>query len=271
MVVNKNFLVCLTGLPASGKTTFAIILKKKIEEVFDTNAVKIIDPDIIRQSITPDRFDYKFEPEIRKKNLLEIEKELYNGNTVISDDLNYYTSMRHDLKKLADNFKIYFFIIKISTPVEICLKWNKLRGKPIPNKIIKNTNEKFDDFGKYNWDNPEAIYDVSQIHDLNKEIENLVQRIKNKIKILNESVDKKQYLKDISNLDNQNLDKITRMYVGKLLQNSEFSSMKKKIIKTRKLFIKLYKNRFLKEPDIAISFKDYLEKRLNVLISDKLL
>lgn len=271
MVVNKNFLVCLTGLPASGKTTFAIILKQKIEEAFDTYAVKIIDPDIIRQSITPDKFEYKFEPEVRKKNLMEIEKELYNGSIVISDDLNYYTSMRHDLKKLADNFKIYFFIIKISTPVKICLKWNKLRGKPIPNKIIKDINKKFDDFGKYNWDNPEEIYDLSQIYDLNKEIEDLVERIKNKIEFLKEPLDKKQNLKEFSNLDNQNLDKITRVYVGKLLQHSEFSSMKKSIIKTRKLYIKLYKNKLLKEPDITKSFKEYLEKRLNILISDEIL
>jgi tRNA uridine 5-carbamoylmethylation protein Kti12 len=268
MVVHNNFLICLTGLPASGKTTFAIILKKKIEEVFDTYTVKIIDPDIIRQSITPDKFEYKLEPEVREKNLLIIEKELQNGSIVISDDLNYYTSMRHDLKKLADNLKIYFFIINISTPVEICLKWNKLRGEPIPNKIIKNINKKFDDFGKYNWDNPEAIYDVSQIHDLNKEIEVLVERIKNKVKTLKEPLDKKQKLKDISNLDNQNLDKITRVYVGKLLQNSEFLSMKKSIIKVRKLYIKNYKNKFLKESDIAKSFKEYLEKRLNILISD---
>lgn len=271
MVVNKNFIVCLTGLPASGKTTFAIILKKNIEKKFNTYEVKIVDPDIIRQSITPSKFDYKFEPEVREKNLTEMRKELQNGSIIISDDLNYYTSMRHDLKKLADDFKIYFFIIKISTPLEICLKWNKLRGKPIPNKIIKNINKKFDNFGKYSWDNPEAIYDISRIQDLNKEIEDFVEKIKNIVNISKETLDKGKNLKDRSNLDNQNLDKITRVYVGKLLQNSEFSSMKKSIIKTRKLFVKLYKNIFLNESEIAKSFKEYLEKRLGILISEKLL
>ena len=64
---------------------------------------------------------------------------------------------------------------------------------------------------------------------------------------------------------------MTRVYVGKLLQNSEFSSMKKSIIKTRKLFVKLYKNKFLKESEIAKSFKEFLEKRLSILISEKLL
>jgi len=271
MVVNKNFIVCLAGLPASGKTTFAIILKKIIEKKFNTHKVKIVDPDIIRQSITPNEFDYRSEPEVRENNLTEIKKELQKGSIVISDDLNYYTSMRHDLKKLADDFKIYFFIINISTPFEICLKWNKLRGKPIPNKIIKKINRKFDNFGKYSWDNPEAIYDISQIQDINKEIEDLVERIKNKVNTSKKTLDKGKNLKDISNLDNQYLDKMTRVYVGKLLQNSEFSSMKKSIIKTRKLFVKLNKNKFLKESEIAKSFKEFLEKRLSILISEKLL
>ena len=39
--------------------------------------------------------------------------------------------------QVADDSKIKFFIVYISTPFDICLKWNKLRGKPIPNKIIK--------------------------------------------------------------------------------------------------------------------------------------
>ncbi len=271
MVVNKNFIVCLAGLPASGKTTFAIILKKNIEKKFNNHKVKIVDPDIIRQSITPNKFDYKFEPDVREKNLAEIRKELQNGSIVISDDLNYYTSMRHDLKKLADDIKIHFFIINISTPFKICLKWNKLRGKPIPNKIIKKIYRKFDNFGKYSWDYPEAIYDISRIQDLNKEIEDLVEKIKNKVNTSKEILEKEDRVKEFFNLDNQNLDKITRIYVGKLLQNSEFISMKKNIIKTRKLFVKLYKNKSLKESEIANTFKEYLEKRLNIIISEKLL
>jgi tRNA uridine 5-carbamoylmethylation protein Kti12 len=271
MVVNKNFIVSLAGLPASGKTTFAIILKKNIEKKFNTHKVKIIDPDIIRQSITPNKFDYTFEPIVREKNLTEVRKELQNGNIIINDDLNYYTSMRHDLKKLADEIKIHFFIIHISTPFEICVKWNKLRGEPIPNKIIKKINKKFDNFGKYSWDNPKATYDLSQIKDLNKEIENLVEMIKNKVSLSIKISEKEEKAESFLNLDNENLDKITRIYVGKLLQNSELVSMKKNIIKIRKLFVKLYKNKSLKESEIVNNFKEYLEKRLNIIISEELL
>lgn len=271
MLVNKNFLICLTGLPASGKTTFASKLKEILEKKFTKLTVSIIDPDIIRHTMAPNKFNYTLEPIVRERNLTEITKELSKGNIVISDDLNYYSSMRHDLKNLAENFNVNFFIIHISTPFETCLTWNEIRGEPIPNTTIKKINRKFDNFGKYSWDYPEAIYDISRIQDLNKEIEDLVERIKNKVSTSKEILEKEDRVKEFFNLDNENLDKITRVYVGKLLQNSEFISMKKNIIKTRKLFVKLYKNKSLKESEIANIFKEYLEKRLNIIISEKLL
>ncbi|MFW9874653.1 MAG: adenylyl-sulfate kinase [Candidatus Thorarchaeota archaeon] len=271
MVVTKNFLVCLAGLPASGKSTFAIKLKRIFETKFDTYKVKIVDPDIIRQSLSPNKFNYKFEPNVREKNLKEIKKEIIKGSIVISDDLNYYTSMRHDLKELADDNNIYFFIIYISTPLKTCLKWNRMRGKPIPNEIIKKINKKFDNFGKYSWDYPEAIYDISQIQDLNKEIEDFVENIKNEVSKSKKIYEKEDLSEEFFNLDNENLDKVTRIYVGKLFQNSEFIYLKKNIIKTRKLFIKLYKNKSLKGSEIVNTFKEFLEKKLNIVISEKLL
>ena len=78
-MVNKNFIVCLAGLPASGKTTFAKILSNIIKMKFNTEKVITIDPDVIRQLITPIKFDYKFEPEVRKKSLTEIRIKLQEG------------------------------------------------------------------------------------------------------------------------------------------------------------------------------------------------
>ncbi|MFX0037572.1 MAG: adenylyl-sulfate kinase, partial [Candidatus Hermodarchaeota archaeon] len=51
--MNKNnLLICLTGLPASGKTTFANCLKDALEKKFIDLIVKIIDPDLIRKNLT---------------------------------------------------------------------------------------------------------------------------------------------------------------------------------------------------------------------------
>ena len=52
-----NYLLCFAGLPASGKTTFASIIKESIERHQPQFKVKIIDPDIIRNSINSGKFD----------------------------------------------------------------------------------------------------------------------------------------------------------------------------------------------------------------------
>ena len=122
-------MICLAGLPASGKSTFASKLKKTLESKFNRLVVKIIDPDIIRQNISSGNFDYRLEPKVREYYLTETRKELQLGMIVISDNLNYYSSMRHDLKKLTENFELKFFIIHISTPYNVCLQWNKKRDQ----------------------------------------------------------------------------------------------------------------------------------------------
>lgn len=265
-MVNKSFIVCLAGLPASGKTTFAKVLRNNIKKKVNTEKVVIIDPDVIRQSITPLKFDFKLEPEVRNKNLKKIRVKLQEGNIVISDDLNYYTSMRHDLKKLSEDFNICLFIIHISTPLDICLKWNKARGKPIPNKIIRRINRKFDNFYKYNWDIPEDNYDMSHIQDLNKKVENLVEEFIEKVNNPKKLPELEGKAKKDFNIENENLDKITRDYVGKLFQDSKLTTMKKPILKARKFFVKINKNKNLKANEIPTAFRDYLEERLDIII-----
>lgn len=269
-MLNQNFIICLTGLPASGKTTFANKLKRILEKRLNEFVVKIIDPDKIRQLVMANKFDHKKESLVRENNLNAIRREIQEGHIVISDDLNYYTSMRHDIKEIADDFNIKFFIIHVDTPLEICIKWNKTRGKLIPNKIIKRIQKKFDPFNKYNWDLPEARYDLSQIQDINVEIEDLIDRLMEKLKIPESTFEEKEQVKSYSNLDNEQLDKLTRIYVGKLLQNSNYLHLKKKIIKIRKLFVRLYRNKSLQKPELSKAFKDYLEKNLNLKIPEEL-
>ena len=64
-----NFLICLVGFPASGKSTFAQEFKEIMEQKSDDCSVTIIDPDIIRESITRGKFNHEKEELVRKKNL----------------------------------------------------------------------------------------------------------------------------------------------------------------------------------------------------------
>jgi len=178
--------------------------------------------------------------------------------------------MRHDMKDITEELNLYFFIVHIVTPIETCLKWNENRGKPIPNMVIRNINDRFDKFNKYKWDLPDAVYDLSQITDLNQKINDflaIIQEKRENVKYQFENVDVNKIL---SNLDNEKLDKVTRIYVSALLHNSTYLSLKKKIIKLRKIYVRENKNKALRESEILKRFKDYLEKNLNIKITDSL-
>ncbi|MGV9206237.1 MAG: AAA family ATPase, partial [Promethearchaeia archaeon] len=176
--MKQNFLLIITGLPASGKSTFSDLLKSYLEDVENVNRkISIIDPDEIRRKISPGTFDFERESEVREQNLKKVNNKLKKGNIVISDDLNYYTSMRHDLKLIADKLKKKHFIIHINTPLETCLGWNKERGEPIPNYLIKEISQKFDSFTNYSWEEPIMTVNMKQVQDLESRFDRLVKRI----------------------------------------------------------------------------------------------
>lgn len=264
MLIKDNFLICLVGLPASGKTTFAHQLKETIEKIIENFDVIIIDPDKIRNQLSPKKFDYRKEQIVRERNFKAIGASLQDKNIVISDDLNYYSSMRHDLKEIADKLEIKFFIIHIATPLKTCLSWNKKRGKPIPNRVIKKVYNKFDIFDKYSWDYPIIEYDPSHNHSNKGKLEEILNTIIEKLIFELTSKRKIEKVSKDSNIDNEKLDRITRKIVGDLLRNPMYKSLKNKIIVFRKLFIKDNLNRPISEGEISISFKKYLEKSLDI-------
>jgi len=266
-LINKNFLICLTGLPASGKSTFANKLKEIIEKKLNKYKVKIIDPDRIRESINPREFDPSKEEIVRKKNLEEIKKSLEEGYIVISDDLNYYTSMRHDLKEIAENLDLSYFIIYISTPINICIKWNEKRGKPIPNEVIREVDKKFDNFSRYNWDDPIVNYDLSKKLDLNQKIEEIFYIFNQKIKKSQIIKEKKKKNTHPQTKYKERLDIFTRKVVSEILQTISDDNIKKELIKLRKIFVKNNLKKSIEEREIMAIFKKYLEKRLNFKIT----
>ena len=267
MSILKNFLICLTGLPASGKSTFSNILKKKLSVIFKNTKIIIIDPDIIRKSLTNNEFDPNKETIVRDKNLREISNALSNGEIVISDDLNYYTSMRHDLKKIADLLNIPFFIIHVATPLENCLVWNDSRGRTIPNDVIRKIYSKFDYFDKYQWDIPFYEFDPSEHDDLRKHANEITSKI---LSNLNNSrmEENNKIERDLkSNILIERIEKITRQIVGNLLKNSKNDPLKEEILELRKIFVKHNRNSSLSEPEIAKNLILFLEETLNTKLS----
>ena len=258
---NTNFLIILAGLPASGKTTFALKLKEKLESDFHKTVI-IIDPDKLRDELFPNNFDFKNEPIIREKNIHSVRNQLTSGNIVISDDLNYYSSMRHDLKLIADDLNIKSFVIHISTSLELCLKRNEERGKPIPNEVIHNIHNKFDNFDKYKWDSPFEIYNIAINRDLPKFLETLSKKIALNLEKIEKSKDLSQSIPSTS--IREKLEVITRRYVSDLLQDPSNHRYKKAILEHRKLFVKNRMDAELDVNEILEDFKRYIHKNLKV-------
>ena len=232
-----------------------------MESNFQTK-VKIIDPDIIRDVTSPNSFDFKNEPQIREKTIQSVRKHLNKGKIVISDDLNYYSSMRHDLKIIADSLNINFYIVYISTPLKICLKRNEERGKPIPNKVIENIYAKFDNFNKYKWDTPFETYEITKTEDVIRFIEILSDKIALNLKEQIKSIEPLQ--NKPSNSIREELDLITRKYIGELFKNPNNHSLREAILECRKSFVKSNSDESLDVNKILEDFKLYLDKKLKI-------
>jgi len=268
-VIKNNFLIILAGLPASGKSLFANKLKFVLEKKSSYDKVQIIDPDIIRTKISPNKFNYKKEHIVRKKCLKKVRLALKKGYIVISDDLNYFTSMRHDLKRIAEDLGIIFFIIHIATPIKSCLLWNDKRGNPIPNRIIENINTKFDSLGSYSWDIPIETYDLSQVKNIDNEIDKLVEKFDKSLNLSKMVTNITENSKSVIDKYHHLLDKKTRSIIGEILQYSDYKGMKREILLQRKLFIKSNLHQSLSEKDISREFLAFLEKNLSLDFSSE--
>ncbi len=154
--MNSQFLLVLCGIPASGKTTLA----KRLYEITSVDEkVQLISTDKWRDQAFYADFLPEREQEVRKKALDATRTALTIGESVIHDDTNYYSSMRHELYSLAVERQCKFGIVFINTPLEVSLKWNKKRDVMVPSDVITRISERLDMPGaKYAWDNP--IYQV---------------------------------------------------------------------------------------------------------------
>jgi len=264
----KNFLIILTGLPASGKSTLANSLCKALNDDLGLPIAEIIDPDLIRTNLFPKEFDPKKEKKVKKLKLKKIKSVLKNGKIAICDDLNYYRSMRNDLRKIALKLRIRYFIIHVSTPLKNCLEWNKSRGNPIPNDLIIKISRKFDAFKEYKWDIPIVEIDLSKLKDLNREISRIIRLLKNSMML---DVNRDKSIIDLGKkskkINIQEIEKITRQIVHKLLQKKYFQNYKEDILKLRKSFIETISTNSVKKKRISKEFVKYLENRLNIKLS----
>ena len=174
--MKKPMLVVLAGLPAAGKTSFALRLARRL--FHDHGArVLVVSSDTVREEIPALReaFHPGLEAEVRPLTLDRVASGLRHGFWVVHDDLNYFRSMRFELVETARKLRVPHAFILVDTPREQCLKWNAARGRKVPDEVILKDHERFDPPGSAPWDEPAAV--VTPPGPTGKEVAELAARL----------------------------------------------------------------------------------------------
>ncbi|MHA1775644.1 MAG: hypothetical protein DRO88_05610 [Promethearchaeia archaeon] len=198
-------IICLIGRPASGKSRLAKEIVQKESIRIHCYPIQVIDTDKLRLNLFGSEFNPKNEALVikEKKHLIQqfIQQHAHPQNStskklplLILDDLHYLTSMRQDIRKIAGDLHAYYMSIYLSTPLELCIKWNKERNKEnqVPPSVLLKIEEKFDYPGKkYAWDRPTLTFSP-KCDDLNNFLTlletNIRQIVKNSIKSAKSSI-----------------------------------------------------------------------------------
>ncbi len=221
MLIENSGLIILCGLPSSGKSWFAKLLADQLSIQLKTMNIQITDIDQVRSQL----FDSNFLPEnetfVRETALLQTREYLEANSIVIVDDINYFNSMRHEFKQIADEMSTFYLILYISTPLETCLKWNKKRTNCLEDHVITNIAEKFDIPGrKYLWDTPFDAIDVST-DDSSKKITSITSHVVELVHNEKSSTEKDTFTDSVS--VRHDVDHLTRMFIN-FYANTVFKS-----------------------------------------------
>jgi adenylylsulfate kinase len=115
--MNSGFVIWLTGLPGSGKTTIARLLQSKLKE--QAANVELFDGDEVRRQLSPDLGFSKQDRELHAKRVAYLSKVLArNGIIAIASLICPYRSFRDFARQEIGNFvEVY-----VKCSLETCIK-----------------------------------------------------------------------------------------------------------------------------------------------------
>jgi tRNA uridine 5-carbamoylmethylation protein Kti12 len=250
----RGFIV-LMGLPSSGKTTIARLLAQSLHEKYGFPSI-VIGTDDVRRLIPQQaaQFDPTIEPFIKSLTLNIIDFCLKNDYLVINDDMNYYKSMRHELKQIAEENRAHFILFHIQIPLEIALEWNQNRGLPIPQEVIRTVYERFDAPADYQWDVPLLTIQSNETSwELAKE--EILAKV---IPIIASPFEPKMTQPAATPGINEKIDKITRDIVAGVARATKDPALLKKISKFRIDYIKNLNINEISSENIGEDFSEKL-------------
>ncbi|MHA1519990.1 MAG: AAA family ATPase [Promethearchaeota archaeon] len=163
-VMGSAVVLCLIGLPASGKSNLASEIRSDAPIGDFFTDIHIIDTDSIRSASFGDEFRPENESTVIVEKYERISALIEPEHLIIVDDLHYLTSMRHTILEICNQHHANYISIYVKSSLDQCLVWNKLRGSPIPDSVIHRVAQKFDEPGKkYAWDQASLIYNPGKM------------------------------------------------------------------------------------------------------------
>jgi O-phosphoseryl-tRNA(Sec) kinase len=228
LIIVKQFILALCGLPASGKSTLADAIKAALDD-----DVVIVRTDEWRDDAYYTDWKPEKEKPVRQKALARVRKLVADGVSVIHDDTNYYTSMRHELFKIALEKKCGFAIIHVATPIIAALEWNKKReNSRVPDSVIHDIFERFDNPGRtYLWDTEdlEVSLEIQDIDDILPEILDILENLE---------PPKAPKPRQVTETEFARIDAATRLTVSEFLQEYPAYRGNKEVSIIRRGFLK---------------------------------
>lgn len=131
----QPILLCLRGLPASGKTTYA-------RKLVDEGWVRV-NKDDMRAMLHNSKFSKPNEAFVLKLRDDVIVRALTQGQNVVVDDTNLDAKHVIQFQNLANTFEADFDYKFFDVSVEECIRRNKLRDNPVPDKVIYSMYERY--------------------------------------------------------------------------------------------------------------------------------
>lgn len=147
----KNVLIVLGGLPASGKSTYA-------EMLVESGIFQRVCPDLIRKAFYGDENIQGDGKRVFETAFHDIKEYGCLGENVVFDATNINADRK---KALVKEMRPYFDIIIfkwIATPASVCYERNFYRDRQVPSNIIKRMSDNFEEpTMEEGWDYIEKI------------------------------------------------------------------------------------------------------------------
>jgi len=142
---NKGFVVWLTGLPASGKTTIA----RRVGEYLQSRGfrVEILDGDEVRRWLSPEAGFSREDRERHLRRVAYVSRLLArNGVAVLASFVSPYRNVREEARKIIESEGLKFIEVYVKCSLEECIRRDPkgLYRKALKGEIKDMTGKRYD-------------------------------------------------------------------------------------------------------------------------------